>query len=668
MKETLGKRRLWWIGKTGSLVLTTGLGVLLVAFPFTRTLESWSRDLPFAFRGYQADDRIAIVDIDPESARELLPPGSPPETPLDRRVYARLLRLLKEQGARLVFLDVVFRADKPTEDAELAEAIRSHGRVVLAARVDRTASNLGASGTSAIAWRVMPNETLTAAAAGVGLANVPKDERCGIAFVRDLPMPESEMEPAMAVAAGLLGVGHPMAAHGPGHAINFRGPPGHFEHRGLAQVLASGHGFASNRIVLVGARPRQGFHDGDWFGTPYQRFGHGRMPGVELQANVLSNLLDGDPLCLLALRWQVLLAVLAGTAYAAATMGLRPVGGALAVAGVSSMVVAGSWLGQWQAHHWWTWLVPVAIQGPVAYGWALGFKYLVLERHGRRLRGAFAAYLSPVMADRIAESRFSLELGGEEVEASVMFTDLEGFTAMSESLAPKEVSRLLVAYFDETTGAILREDGTIVKYIGDAVMAVWGAPLPDPRHAERAVQAAWEMHRAGEKEIEGRRFRTRIGIGTGRVLSGNLGSRYRFDYTCIGDTTNFAARLEGMNKRFGTSVLLSDATVRQLPAGRFHLRPLGSFVAVGKREARAIHELLGPADSGPLPEWVAAFVAALGAFGERDWDRAGAGFRGVIAARGGADGPSAFYLGLLDGMQSTPPPQGWKGEVHLTEK
>lgn len=668
MKESFGQARLWWVGKLGCVLLTAGVGALLIGFPFTRTLETWSRDLPYALRGYEADDRIVIVDVDPDSVREFLPPGATLETPLDRRIYARLLRLLQAQGARLVFLDIVFRANKPEEDAELAEAIRSHGRVVLAARLERAANNLGAAGVSATTQKVLPNDTLRSAAAGVGLINVPKDERCGIPFVRELPLPEADMEPAMAVAAGLLGVAHSLAAHGPGHAIHFRGPPGHFEHRSLAQVLASGHAFASNRIVLVGARPRQGFYEGDWFGTPYQSFGHGRMPGVEIQANILSNLLNGDPLCVLALRWQLGLTLLAGMVLAAGTMLLRPVGGAFAVVGVSTAVMVGTWVGQWQMHYWWTWLVPVAVQGPVAYGWSLGFKYFVLERHGRRLRGAFAAYLSPVMAERIAESRFSLELGGEEVEATVMFTDLEGFTTMSESRTPKEVSRLLVAYFNETTGAILREDGTIVKYIGDAVMAVWGAPLPDPQQADRAVQAAWEMHVAGEKEIAGYRFRTRIGIGTGRILAGNLGSRYRFDYTCIGDTVNFAARLEGMNKRFGTSVLLSDATVRQLSPGRFHSRPLGRFVAAGKKEARAIHELLGPGAAGPLPTWVEMFVDALSKFGARDWDAAEVLFQSVITARGGTDGPAVFYLDWMRGLRTVPPPPEWQGEVRFTEK
>ena len=227
---------------------------------------------------------------------------------------------------------------------------------------------------------------------------------------------------------------------------------------------------------------------------------------------------------------------------------------------------------------------------------------------------------------------------------------------------------MLVAYFDETTGAILAEDGTIVKYIGDAVMAVWGAPLPDPRQADRAVQAAWEMHLAGEREIAGYRFRTRIGIGTGPVLSGNLGSQYRFDYTCIGDTTNFAARLEGMNKRFGTSVLLSDATVRQLSPGRFHVRPLGRFVAAGKKEARAIHELLGPGAAGPRPAWVGVFEEALAKFAARDWNAAGVLFQAVITARGGTDGPSTFYLDWMRGLQAVPPPPGWEGEVRFTEK
>src|SRR5262249_47460894 len=147
-----------------------------------------------------------------------------------------------------------------------------------------------------------------------------------------------------------------------------------------------------------------------------------------------------------------------------------------------------------------------------------------------RLRRAFAAYLSPHMADRIAESGFDLSPGGKEIDATILFTDLEGFTRMSETMPPAEGSRVLISYFNETTRAILDRNGTIIKYMGDAVMAAWGAPLADARPAQNAVLAALGMRQAGSKDITGRRLRTRFGINSGLVLAGNLGSEFRFDY------------------------------------------------------------------------------------------------------------------------------------------
>src|SRR5205085_6306726 len=132
------------------------------------------------------------------------------------------------------------------------------------------------------------------------------------------------------------------------------------------------------------------------------------------------------------------------------------------------------------------------------------------------------------------------------------------------------------AYFTNTTQHVVENQGTIIKYIGDAVLAVWGAPLPDAEHPIKATRAAWRMHLASGKEVLGHKLITRVGIHTGEVLAGNLGSAYRFDYTVIGDAVNFAARLEALNKILGTRILISDATVSQLK-GEFITRRLGEF-------------------------------------------------------------------------------------------
>ena len=219
-----------------------------------------------------------------------------------------------------------------------------------------------------------------------------------------------------------------------------------------------------------------------------------------------------------------------------------------------------------------------------------------------------------------------------------------------------------------TSGAA-GEDGTIIKYIGDAVMAVWGAPLPDERHAERAVLAAWGMSEAGKREIAGRRLRTRLGINTGTVLAGNLGSDYRFDYTLIGDTTNFASRLEGLNKYLGTDILISESTRREL-SDKIKVRSLGRFLVVGKKTPVGIYEVLGLAASFPVePDWLKAFDEALAAFVRGDLNEAERLMKQVIESRGGKDGPAAFYLHEIERARANPSAeQAWDGTVRIDSK
>jgi adenylate cyclase len=250
-----------------------------------------------------------------------------------------------------------------------------------------------------------------------------------------------------------------------------------------------------------------------------------------------------------------------------------------------------------------------------------------------------------------------------------MFTDLEGFTKMSESLAPAEVSRILTSYFSQTTRAILEQDGTITKYIGDAVMAVWGVPLPEVRHAERAVLAAWGMHKAGQQEIAGRKLRTRIGINTGRMLAGNLGSEFRFDYTVIGDATNFASRLEGLNKYLGTDILISETTRAGLSAG-IKLRPLGRFLVSGKTTPVAIYEVLGPTAEFSEPAgWLDTFAAGLKHFESGDLAAAESAMRETLRLREERDGPARFYLQQIEKARAAAKEnQPWTGVVVLESK
>jgi adenylate cyclase len=272
------------------------------------------------------------------------------------------------------------------------------------------------------------------------------------------------------------------------------------------------------------------------------------------------------------------------------------------------------------------------------------------------------------MADRIADANFDLTPGGEVVEATIIFTDLQGFTTLSEGLDdPKKLSEVLVAYFTNTTQHVVENKGTIIKYIGDAVLAVWGAPLPDNAHAIHATRAAWRMHLASGKEVLGHQLITRVGIHTGEVLAGNLGSAYRFDYTVIGDAVNFASRLEALNKYLGTRILISDATVSQLN-GEFITRRLGDFKVVGKERTVGIHELTVPSDEAEPMPWMEAFDAGTAAFRGGNLDEAERHMHEVVRMRGGLDGPANFYLERIAVVRTTGISANWTGAIELSSK
>ncbi len=429
-------------------------------------------------------------------------------------------------------------------------------------------------------------------------------------------------------------------------------------------------GYFKDKIVMVGGRPSlSGLTVGrDEFATPYSRLNREFSPGLEVHANMLLNLLRSEWLSRLPASWETGMVVLLGL-LAGALSFLRPGLPVIAAACALSFAIAGAtFWGVWEHRIWWAWMIPAAIQVPVGLVWSVGSQYLLESRRRKELRKAFGFYLSPEMADRIADSDFDLRPGGKIVEVSVIFTDLENFTTISEKLDPKEVSDILTNYFGQTTKWILDNHGTVIKFIGDAVFAAWGAPIDEPAHAVRAAEAACDLRRLSELEIHGKKLRTRIGIHSGKVLAGNLGSEYRFDYTMIGDAVNFASRLESLNKYLSTQVLISDAVHRQL-GDKFTTRRLGEFRVAGKTESVVIHELLCRREmQNGEPKWIEIFEEGLGVFREGKFAEARELMERTCEVRGGKDGPSEFYLRKIAKLETNGALENWTGLVELTEK
>jgi adenylate cyclase len=269
----------------------------------------------------------------------------------------------------------------------------------------------------------------------------------------------------------------------------------------------------------------------------------------------------------------------------------------------------------------------------------------------------------PEVVQRLIAQPELLRLGGETREVTLLFTDLANFTTLSEQLSAEQTVEVLTGYFNAMTPLIHATGGTVDKFIGDAVMAFWGAPLPDAQHAEHAVRAAIAMQQAMVPLVAALRSRglpsihMRIGLHTGRVVVGNVGSEQRFSYTAIGDAVNLAARLEGANKAFGTGILVSGATAAQLPAD-ITLRPLDDVIVKGKSEPVRVFT---PCDDAQVCQ---LSHAALQAFHARAWDEASTHLHALLQRLPG-DTTAQRLLERLQAARTLPPGAAWSPAVAL---
>jgi adenylate cyclase len=660
----------WSLGPLLGAVLTTGLGLLCLFSNLGKPLERLSYDLPFPLRKNLSTSKVAIIYLDEDAARAL---GQPLNLPWDRRIFAKLLDRLAADGAKLVCFDIIFStpSSDPAADEEFAAAMVRHGGAILGGDY-REHEQLGVQVSTV--EKATPG--LRKAQAGWGLLIFRPIDPDGA--VRQFSLAYEGFPTLSATAASLAGAKLPAPnSKPPPMSLNYYGPPGEaFEGVSIADALRPDGvppDFFRGRTVFVGGRYASGSLQTakDEFGNPYSRWGRRFSPGVEIHATAFLNLLRGEWLRRVSFSTECAILLATGLLFGAGLSLLRPHWAFLATfLGGLGLATAACWL-VWQQHLWTPWLIPIGVQLPLALGWSVGRQYFVEQRRRVALRRAFGCYLSPEMADRISNSSFDLQPGGTAVEATVVFTDLENFTTFSETLPVEDVSRILIAYFTQTTDCILKNKGTIIKYIGDAVMATWNAPMQDSDHARHAVIAAWALAEASKREVCGHTLRTRVGIHTGRALAGNLGSPFRFDYTLIGDTVNFASRLEGINKYLGTQILLSEATASHLN-GEFVTRPLGRFVLKGKTRWISLHELLGPrtslASKDLEPEWRSTFQSGVEAYAEGHLDVAVKFMRQTIEIRAGGDGPSEFYLRKIAEIDKHGRPAEWTGSVFLDEK
>ncbi len=394
----------------------------------------------------------------------------------------------------------------------------------------------------------------------------------------------------------------------------------------------------------------------------------GKYPGVEVHATMLDNLLSGDFLRLLpwaaAGALMLLLAAAAGLAASFASGAGRS---ALAYALFLPLAPALS-LGAY-ALGWWLPLVASELGVVLSLVGSSLVNYATEGRQKRYLKSAFKQYLSPTVIEQLIAHPERLKLGGERRELSIFFSDLQGFTTLSEMLTPEELTTLLNEYLSAMTDIIQEEGGTIDKYEGDAIIAFWNAPLEQADHALRAVRAALRCQaslaalRPGFRQRVGKDLFMRIGLNSGPAVVGNMGSRTRFDYTMLGDAVNLAARLEGVNKQFRSYTMVSAATVEKL-GGAFPVRELARVAVVGRREPVTIFEPFFPEAHAAARPLLESFAESLQAFYAGRFGEAAR----LFARTAAQDPPAAAYQEKCRALEASPPPEPWDGVWIMTSK
>ena len=456
--------------------------------------------------------------------------------------------------------------------------------------------------------------------------------------------------------------------------VNYRGPRGTIPTFSFADLVEGrlAADLFKGRIVLIGASAIgiADSYSGPFDSTP--------IPGTERLADTIDTILAGDFIRENPPPWpSIVIALVAGlaiaTGLAAALLPTRlaALGGAVPILG---------WAGGAQIafeHGLWLPLVsPVAALAAATAG-VLLFRYAVVDRQGRFIQSAFGLYLAPDLVTALAAHPGRLQLGGETRMLSVMFSDIRGFTAISEQFKanPQGLSRLINrGFLSPMTKLIMARRGTIDKYMGDCVMAFWNAPLDDPDHADHACASALAMlaeldrinrELAAEAEAENRPFHTihiGVGINTGECVVGNMGSDERFAYTAMGDAVNLASRLEGQSKTYGVSIVIGEATREAAPS--WAALELDLIAVTGKQEAVRVYTLLGDAAYAAAPgftELAERHAAMLGHYRARDWTLA----RAALCQCRGRDPRLEplydLYAERLAYFTENPPAPDWDG-------
>ncbi len=577
-------------------LLAVGVGTLAYATHLLRRTELQSIDARFSIRGARgAPENVVLVAIDPQTFQELTDTHRHSEFPFPRRYDAQVIDNLRAAGAKAIVLDLEFTHETDAaDDSALIEAVgRARGKAVLAAvevEPDGATDVLGGGGLLHELGARAADARLTLDSDGV---------------VRRFAYSYNNLH-SMAVAAAETATGHAIpASRFPGGTlpIDFAGGPETVKAIPFSRVLDNHFtpSLIRGKVAIVGATAPV-LHDVHATATS----GSGVMAGPEVWANATATLLEGVPLTDAPGWGNILLIALLGVAVPLSSLRVRQwralLGGAL-------LALAFTVLTQVAFDHGriTTFVYPLLALAVGTLG-TLAVLYVGETIERERVHDLFSRFVPADVVDQVvARADDNLRLGAVERDCTVLFSDLRGFTGFAEKLPAERVIEVVNTYLSEMSEAILNAGGTLIAYMGDGIMAVFGAPLEQPDHADRALSAAAEMVGPRLQRFNAwlnehghdHTFAMGVGVNSGLVMAGNIGSEQRLEYTALGDTTNTASRLEGMTKGSGHMLFISDTTRERMKDPPENLILVGELEVRGRLAAVPVWTLAAAPDHGP---------------------------------------------------------------------
>ena len=710
--------------KTTSLIkgACAGLCSTVVVFALSnmiifQTMEakSWDWRLKHLTRAQPTGENVVVLHVDQGSLDAMGREGV--GWPWFRSIYKHVLDFTERGGAKAVVFDILFTepsiwTEFTDDDRLFSKELRRHKKVFMgtlfstnretgeadAPRLDPFAIDVRNNSRASvpIARSVRPPiKEILEAIHGVGNTIQVPDPDGVYRKASLLTLYEDKYYPSLpfAVATDFLGdrsieitpgyeleIGEkriPLAPDGK-MLIHYYGPPLTMESYPIAKVIKAQLQFEAgepqeidpsvvrDKVVFVGYSAPGLF---DNHPTPFSPVN----PGVEVNATVLNNILENDfyrrGSFVATLFLTVIPSILVATLVFASPAILRSL---LPLLAIMIFIFLAAWIGFIQK----VWVDLVAPTAATFFSFATAalVSYNTEGRRRRQIKFAFQRYVAEPVVEELLKDPGKLKLGGERKEITALFSDIGGFTSLTEKTRPEEVVDLLNEYLDRMTEQILYYKGTLDKYMGDGIMAFWGAPLPQEDHARNACYAALECRielvRLNEKLRERGlpELQARIGINSGDMIVGNVGSKKRFDYTILGDNVNLSSRLEGVNKFYGTEIIISENTY-QLASGAFDVRELDVIRVKGKENPVRIYQLLGRCgEIGPdTKKAVERFHQGLRLYRERRWMHSLELFRETLGLLPG-DMPSSLYVQRCLDYQDSPPGNDWDGSFTMETK